>query len=106
MVCGFDFDYPNWLYRTVMIIAGIGTLLFVINVFIYSSNQTQVTLWLLISGVILIIPAIIVFFTRSSYYHIFLFLNLETTGKNKILHVNFNVILIFNNQQHKYEHYH
>jgi len=31
-----------------------------------------------------------------------LFLNFETTGKNKILPVNFSVIFIFNNQQHKY----
>ncbi len=68
MVCGFDFDYPNWLYRTVMIIAGAGILLFVINVFLYSSRQDQITLWLLIVGVILVVPAIIVFFTRSSDY--------------------------------------
>ncbi len=68
MVCGLDFDYPNWLYKTVMTIAVIGILLFVINVFIYSSRQDKVTLWLLIGGVILIIPAIIVFFTRSSDY--------------------------------------
>ena len=46
------------------------------------------------------------FITNQIYNFIFLFLNLETTGKNKILHVNFNVIFIFNNQQHKYEHYH
>ena len=68
MVCGLDFDYPNWLYKTVMTIAVIGILLFVINVFIYSSRQDKVTLWLLIGGVILVVPAIIVFFIRSSDY--------------------------------------
>ena len=34
-----------------------------------------------------------------------IFLNFETTGKNKILQVNFSLIFIFNNQQNIYEHY-
>ncbi len=77
MVCGLDFDYPEWLYKTAMYIAAFGTLLFVVFVFVYSSassaevpNNTLITtsLWLLISGVILVVPAIIIFFTRSSDY--------------------------------------
>ncbi len=77
MVCGLDFDYPEWLYKTVMYIAALGALIFVVFIFIYSSassaeipNNTLITasLWILISGVILIVPAIIVFFTRSSDY--------------------------------------
>ncbi|MHA1198791.1 MAG: hypothetical protein ACTSQF_05490 [Candidatus Heimdallarchaeaceae archaeon] len=77
MVCGFDFDYPEWFYKTVMYLAAIGALIAVVFIFVYSSassaevpNNTLITasLWTLISGVILIVPAIIVFFTRSSDY--------------------------------------
>ena len=77
MVCGFDFDYPNWLYRTVTILALLGGIMFIVFMFVYTSasnaavpNNTLITtsLWLLISGVLIIVPWIIVFFTRSSDY--------------------------------------
>ena len=40
MVCGLDFDYPEWLYKTAMYIAAFGTLLFVVFVFVYSSASS------------------------------------------------------------------
>ncbi len=73
MVCGLDFDYPNWFYKTTIGIAIAGILMFVVSIFIFSSAEVgttayDVTRWLLVAGAILIVPAIVVFFTRSSEY--------------------------------------
>ena len=73
MVCGLDIDYPNWFYKTTMGVAIIGILMFVVSIFIFSSAEQgsvtyDVTRWLLIAGAIMIVPAIFVYFTRSSEY--------------------------------------
>ena len=77
MVCGLDFDYPEWFYKASMYIAALGILIFIVFMFIYSSASgaeepnnalIKASLWLLISGAIMIVPAIIVYFTRSSNY--------------------------------------
>jgi len=73
MVCGLDFDYPDWFYKTSIGVAIVGILMFIVSVFIFSSAEAgttkyTVTMWLLVAGAILVVPAIIVFFTRSSDY--------------------------------------
>lgn len=73
MVCGLDFDYPDWFYKSSIGVAIAGIVLFIVSIFIFSSADPEsmtyeVTRWLLVAGAVLVLPAIFVFFTRSSDY--------------------------------------
>ena len=73
MVCGLDFDYPEWFYKTSIGVSIAGIVMFIVSVFFFSSAEVgsmtyEVTRWLLVAGAVLVLPAIFVFFTRSSDY--------------------------------------